>query len=815
MKTEKGVTVTMRDGVKISLCVYRPDAPGKYPTLFAASPYQYEMDEVPAYPLFLWRETGPVEWYIEQGYAYVHADVRGAGQSEGEFSFMGLNEQQDYLEILAWIIKQPWCNGRVGGIGQSYYAMAQWLMATYNPPGLACIAPYDGLVDQYRGSNYHGGIYCSYRSVWYTTLRADNQHRPAGKHGRPPMRFDMVGEIINHTLDDDFWQRALAVLAARQDQVSGAVDRPLGQDGTAPARQHHRLRGGQGAEEARRHRRAQYVRSAQDVRPGGIPRKGIAAVLRPASQGQEQRLHGGRAGAGVRARRQCLARGGAMAAEARVYVPYYLRKGPSGSVTSMNDGGLSAEKPPADEQATSYTYPDWEWVNGVAIIGPDGRVDPVKRVLTFTSAPLDSDLDVTGPIVLKLFASSTAIDTQFIVKLTDQHPQDEAARKAGTQPAFTPVSKGWLKASHREKDEKRSKPDAAVLHPHQSAADRARQGLRIRHRGAADLLRVQEGPPHPARARQQRFARDRRRVLASLSSDADGHRHHPPRRSARLVHHAAGKAMSGYAGFKQLEIDGWTNAARAKGYVDLFAQASDQAIGPLLAAAGAKAGLSALDLCCGQGNVTQALAKHGCKVTGADFSPAMLAMARTRVPGASFIEADAQDLPFGDKSFDIVVSNLGICHVPDQPLALKQAKRVLRAGGRFAMTVWCGPPDGPAYEMLYNAIKTLGAPGIAPPPGPDFHLFAAHATAECLLSEAGFSGIEHAVVDCAWQYDQPEGFVEMFERGTVRAAMVLGSQPPQNREAIRKALTGEVRTRFAHDGRWRVPAPAALISATA
>ena len=80
-------------------------------------------------------------------------------------------------------------------------------------------------------------------------------------------------------------------------------------------------------------------------------------------------------------------------------------------------------KPPANESSTSYTYPDWEWVNGVAIIGPDGRVDAVRRVLTFTSAPLDKDLDVTGPIVLKLYASSTAIDTQFIVKLSDQQPQ--------------------------------------------------------------------------------------------------------------------------------------------------------------------------------------------------------------------------------------------------------------------------------------------------------------------------------------------------------------------------------------------------------
>ena len=106
MKAEKGITVTMRDGVRISLCVYRPDAPGKFPTLFAASPYQYEMDEVPAYPLFLWRETGPVEWYVGQGYAYVHADVRGSGHSEGEFCFMGKPEQEDYLELIAWILKQ-------------------------------------------------------------------------------------------------------------------------------------------------------------------------------------------------------------------------------------------------------------------------------------------------------------------------------------------------------------------------------------------------------------------------------------------------------------------------------------------------------------------------------------------------------------------------------------------------------------------------------------------------------------------------------------------------------------------------------------
>jgi SAM-dependent methyltransferase len=273
--------------------------------------------------------------------------------------------------------------------------------------------------------------------------------------------------------------------------------------------------------------------------------------------------------------------------------------------------------------------------------------------------------------------------------------------------------------------------------------------------------------------------------------------------------------MSDFAAFKELEIRGWSDARRAAGYVDLFASASDQAIGPLLAAAGAGAGLAALDLCCGQGNVSQALAARGCKITGADFSPAMLEMARRRVPRANFIEADAQDLPFGNAVFDIVVSNLGICHVPDQPRALVQAKRVLRPGGRLAMTVWCGPEAASGYEMLYRIIKAHGAPGIAAPPGPDFHQFANREIAQKLLAAAGFSNIESATVDSGWDLDRPEGFAEIFERGTVRAAMLLSKQPPENLAAIRRAFAREVRERFANGSGFRVPAPAALISATA
>ncbi|MBM3529190.1 MAG: CocE/NonD family hydrolase [Alphaproteobacteria bacterium] len=458
MKVEKGITVAMRDGVKISLCVYRPDGPGRFPVLFAASPYQYEMDEVPAYPLFLWRETGPVEWYIGKGYAYVHADVRGSGRSEGEFEFMGLNEQKDYVELIDWIARQPWSNGKVGGIGQSYYAMAQWLMATFNPPALACIAPYDGLVDQYRGSNYHGGIFCSYRSVWYTSLRADNQHRPAGGKGRAPMKFDLVGAITEHTLDDAFWRERSPYW--RLDQIRCPV-LSIGHWGKMGLH----LRGNiLGYEELKAPKKL-TVTGARNTFEAHKMFDQIEFHERELLPFYDRHLKGIDNGIMDTPPVKLFVRG------ANVWraewewplrraktVPYYLRKGPSGSVTSLNDGALSTDKPAEAESTTSYAYPDWEWVNGVAVAGPDGRVDPVRRILTFTSAPLAADLEVTGPVVLKLYASSSAIDTQFIVKLTDQHPQDEAARTKSEQPAFTPVSKGWLKASHREKDLTHSTP---------------------------------------------------------------------------------------------------------------------------------------------------------------------------------------------------------------------------------------------------------------------------------------------------------------------------------------------------------------------
>jgi SAM-dependent methyltransferase len=272
--------------------------------------------------------------------------------------------------------------------------------------------------------------------------------------------------------------------------------------------------------------------------------------------------------------------------------------------------------------------------------------------------------------------------------------------------------------------------------------------------------------------------------------------------------------MSDFAAFGEMECSGWSDPKRASAYVNLFASASDQAIASLLDAVGAQSNLKALDLCCGHGNVTEALVRRGCHVVGADFSPAMLSLARERVPAAAFIEADAQSLPFKDSEFDIVVSNFGVMHVPDQPRALSQVRRVLRTGGRFAMTVWCGPDVSPCFEELYGVIRAHGSAQVSAPPGPDFHKFANREAAAKLLSGAGFADLKLTIVDCAWDLDTPEALSEIFEVATVRAATILASQPERNLRAIRSALAERVRERFGFGRRWRVPIPAALLRAT-
>jgi putative CocE/NonD family hydrolase len=131
---------------------------------------------------------------------------------------------------------------------------------------------------------------------------------------------------------------------------------------------------------------------------------------------------------------------------------FHLHKGPSGSVASLNDGALDMAAPAAGGGATTYAYPQPNWTLGVVPVGPTGP-DPARAVLTFTSKPLASDIEIAGSGRLVLFASSTRDDMDFIVKLSEQFAQSDEERVKGVQPRYFIATKGWLRASHMERDD--------------------------------------------------------------------------------------------------------------------------------------------------------------------------------------------------------------------------------------------------------------------------------------------------------------------------------------------------------------------------
>ncbi|CUK20683.1 Demethylmenaquinone methyltransferase [Ruegeria denitrificans] len=270
-----------------------------------------------------------------------------------------------------------------------------------------------------------------------------------------------------------------------------------------------------------------------------------------------------------------------------------------------------------------------------------------------------------------------------------------------------------------------------------------------------------------------------------------------------------------YEDFAAAEKSGWAEESKADAYVDLFAPISDQLVPSLSEATRAAHSGVILDLCCGHGNASEALVDAGAEVTGLDFSPAMLARAQNRVPGASFVEGDAADLPFGDSSFDAVVCNVGFGHLPDPDAVLSEISRVLRPDGVAALTSWREPEFSASFQIVFGAVKAHGDPGLAPP-APDFHLFSKREDARRALDTAGLRNPRFTDIDSAFRFNDPSGFADVFENATVRAAMLISSQSKAARIAIREAMTTRVANEFGDgQGGWRVPFPATMVTANA
>jgi hypothetical protein len=449
MIEDKDVRVAVRDGVRIALRIYRPDGAGPYPTLFAASPYRYDNNELPAYPLFLWRETGPIPWYVEQGYAFVHMDVRGSGFSEGEFGFMNRAEQEDLPEIIAWIAAQSWSNRKVGAIGQSYYCMLQWFMGIQNPPNLACLGAYDGLNDPYRYMGYPGGIEGMFIPYWFNaSVRVSNAY-PANRDHPREMANDLILAWQRHPFYDDWWKERTAF------EHLDRIRTPLysiacwaKQDLHLQGNIHGYLRA-KGPKKLAMSATATAVSSQMDFNTVDYHRKHLLPFYDHYLKGLKTDYLN-RPNVEYPVRNTGVVRGFDSWPPPGVKpAVFHLHKGPSGSVASLNDGAL--DPAPSSGGATSYSYPQPNWTLGVVPVGPTGP-DPARAVLTFTTRPLDADIEIAGNGKVVLYCSTTRDDMDFIVKVSEQFAQGAEERQKGVQPRYMIATKGWLRVSHAEHD---------------------------------------------------------------------------------------------------------------------------------------------------------------------------------------------------------------------------------------------------------------------------------------------------------------------------------------------------------------------------
>lgn len=266
--------------------------------------------------------------------------------------------------------------------------------------------------------------------------------------------------------------------------------------------------------------------------------------------------------------------------------------------------------------------------------------------------------------------------------------------------------------------------------------------------------------------------------------------------------------------FAAFEYAGWERVAGK--YDATWAGLTQLFIAPLLAAVHLEPGMRVLDVACGPGYVGEAAARAGATVTGLDFSPAMVELARARAPQLEFRVGDAQALPFADRAFDAVTMNFGLLHLPHPERALLEAARVLRPAGRYAFTVWAGPEESAGARLVDSAIQSHANLSVPLPQGPDRYAFDAPEAVRDMLSRSGFQpdSIHVSTVRVEWRIPSSDFLFETERDAGVRTAGLLAAQTPEVLQAIRRTLADSMRGYQASDG-LAVPYAARVVVAAA
>ena len=477
---QRDVEARMRDNTVLRADIYRPDAPGTFPVLLERTPYD---------------KRGSVDFGLKaaaRGFVVIVQDVRGRYNSEGEW-YPFKHESDDGYDTVEWAARLPYSSGKVGMFGGSYVGATQMLAAIAHPPHLGGIFPVVTASNYHDGWTYQGGAFEQwFNESWTSGLALDTyrRHMDASVNARqyenvlpltsyplfnssllaPLMSLDRLApyflDWLSHPDYDSYWKRwsieqhyadiqapAFVVAAWYDIFQGGSLRNYLG------ITQHG------GSEDARR---KSHLLVEIGGHAGGGPKIGEVDFGKESVIDEDSLIlrwyswlfKGEANGLGEEKPVRYFSMGRNAWQDAANWPPsgatqvaYYLHS-TGGANSAAGNGTLSAAKP-AEESADRIIY---DPASPVPTTGgplccdgahlPPGAVDQRQvesrpDVLVYTTAAFERDYDVTGPVGLDLFASSSAVDTDFTAKLVDVSP-DGFARN---------LTEGILRARYRDSQE--------------------------------------------------------------------------------------------------------------------------------------------------------------------------------------------------------------------------------------------------------------------------------------------------------------------------------------------------------------------------
>jgi predicted acyl esterase len=457
---EQDVVVPMSDGIGLRANVFRPSEDGRYPIVMSMGVYGKDVHFRDAfgaqwkrlleiYPglvengssgrFLRWELPDPERW-VPDGFVVVSVDSRGSGKSPGYLDPYSPVETRDYAEAIEWAGTQHWSNGKVGLLGVSYLASKQWQVAALQPKHLAAIAPWEGCCDFYREWSRHGGLRTRFPVDWWPRQVIPNQHGNADSPYRDPdtgerttgptalsaeilagNRSRFPDDILSHVLDDawyaamtpDFSRIEVPVLSAANWGGAGLHLRGNIEGWSAAASRQKWLSFHVGT-----HFESFYLPEYVEMQ-----KRFFGHFLRGDANGWD----------GEPPIRMAVRRPDGVSYRAETEWPLARTDWKRYAL----DGGSMALSEDAAESEASF--------------------EALGDGIEFATAPFETETEFAGPVVARLTVSSSTTDLDVFATLRLLDPDgNEVAFTGAHEP--TPLSRGWLRASHRKTDPEKSTP---------------------------------------------------------------------------------------------------------------------------------------------------------------------------------------------------------------------------------------------------------------------------------------------------------------------------------------------------------------------